>query len=296
MQNASISGRECNMADGVDQGYNRYSEAYDRATRYYRIESAKGLQAVDGLQTSAELDAQATRYVEGEIDENELARQIDAYYTIRDGRAITPKSEEADRVTANIARVLSENGFSMSPKTLLGIHKRLFLGVNSIPERFGFAFRDYNITKAEPALAGHSVEYAPYHLISDMLDYDFGRFDVRKLASMEERAKLDYVADFVADIWQVHPFVEGNTRTVAVFLQQMLSNMGYKNITNDAFAKSSLAFRNALVRASYSNLGLGISEDKTYIRKFVRSVALGEVFPYRNRDMYCLELFETKGA
>lgn len=59
-----------------------------------------------------------------------------------------------------------------------------------------------------------------------------------------------------ANIWQIHPFCEGNTRATAVFIIKYMRTFGLK-VENDAFKKHSWYFRNALVRANYNNLKNG---------------------------------------
>ena len=70
---------------GFESEYDRYEEDYDRDRRRYRIEAAKGLQAVEGLETSPEFDAVSEGYVEGAFGADELRRQVAAYYELGDG-------------------------------------------------------------------------------------------------------------------------------------------------------------------------------------------------------------------
>ena len=76
-------------------------------------------------------------------------------------------------------------------------------------------------------------------------------------------------------IWQIHAFGEGNTRTTAVFTIKYLRTFGF-DINNDAFAKHSWYFRNALVRANYNNLSKGIYATTEYIEAFFRNLILSE--------------------
>ncbi len=64
-------------------------------------------------------------------------------------------------------------------------------------------------------LNGDTVLYGNADLISRTLEYDFNtekNFDYSEL-SKEEIVK--HLTRFIANIWQVHPFGEGNTRTTA---------------------------------------------------------------------------------
>ncbi|WP_303920736.1 Fic family protein [Treponema berlinense] len=56
---------------------------------------------------------------------------------------------------------------------------------------------------------------------------------------MEE--KIKHLARFIANIWQIHPFGEGNTRTTAVFTIKYLNSLGFK-VNNEPFEKHSRSF------------------------------------------------------
>ena len=64
-----------------------------------------------------------------------------------------------------------------------------------------------------------------------------------------------------------------------------LKTLGFK-VTNDLFATNSWYFRNALVRANYSNLQEGITETTVFLERFFRNMLLGETTPLRNREMH----------
>lgn len=82
----------------------------------------------------------------------------------------------------------------------------------------------------------------------------------------------------------MHPFSEGNTRTTAVFAIKYLRSLGFP-VENDLFARHSWYFRNALVRASYSNLSRGVFEDTKYLERFFEDLLFDAKLPLRNREM-----------
>ena len=86
---------------------------------------------------------------------------------------------------------------------------------------------------------------------------------------------INNIVDFSSNIWQVHPFREGNTRTTAVFIEKYLINLGY-NVDNSLFKDKSVYFRNALVRSNYFDNKLGIKENKSYLIKFYENLLLGK--------------------
>ena len=97
--------------------------------------------------------------------------------------------------------------------------------------------------------------------------------------------KLLSLALFVSSIWQIHAFSEGNTRTTAALLIKYLKKLGFK-ISYSAFAKNSLYFRNALVKANYSNLTKNIYETTYYLELFLRNLLLNENNILKNSDLY----------
>ena len=64
-----------------------------------------------------------------------------------------------------------------------------------------------------------------------------------------------------------------------------LKTLGFK-VINDLFATNSWYFRNALVRANYSNLQEGITGTTIFLERFFRNMLLGETTPLRNREMH----------
>ena len=242
---------------------------------------ATGLQQVDGLTPSAYLYETAKRNIEGEISIEEAKKLIDSYYESKTSRTEDDDdTEEADKVSTRITELLSEKSFSFTPNQLLSIHERLFKGV-FYKVKAG-KFRDYNITKKEWVLNGDTVLYANADLIKETLKYDFEtekNFDYSKL-SKEDAVK--HITRFVANIWQIHPFGEGNTRTTAVFTIKYLRSLGF-NVNNEPFEKHSWYFRNALVRANYTNMQKGIYMNTEYLEKFFRNILLGENNELKNR-------------
>ena len=242
---------------------------------------ATGLQQVDGLTPSKYLYETARRNIEGEITIDEAKKLIDSYYESKLLRTDDNEdTEEADKVSARITELLSEKAFTFSPNQLLSIHERLFKSV-FYKVKAG-KFRDYNITKKEWVLDGDTVLYGDADLINETLKYDFDtekNFDYSKL-SKEESVK--HLTRFIANLWQIHPFGEGNTRTTAIFAIKYLKSLGF-DVSNEPFEKNSWYFRNALVRANYTNIQKDIYMNTEYLERFFRNLLLGEHNELKNR-------------
>ena len=134
-------------------------------------------------------------------------------------------------------------------------------------------------------LDGASVWYGDYRELETALQYDFEieRKFVYLGLSMNEI--IEHLAIFVSNLWQIHPFEEGNTRTTAVFFIKYLRSLGF-DVTNDSFAKNAWYFRNSLVRANYKHIRKGVFEDRSFLIKFLRNLLIGESNPLHNRDLH----------
>ena len=190
-------------------------------------------------------------------------------------------TEEADKVSSRIAEILSETAFSFSPNEYISIHRKLFQGIY----KHAGKIRDYNITKKEWVLDGATVMYGSASELKATLEYDFSQekdFSYKGL-SMDEI--IHHLAVFISRLWQIHIFGEGNTRTTAVFFIKYLRTLGF-SATNDIFAENAWYFRNALVRANYTNLQKGIHETTEYLEAFLRNLLLNEKNELHNRNLH----------
>lgn len=252
--------------------------------------TAIGLQQVDGLKPSSYLYETAKRNIEGELSFEDAKNLIDSYYESHTVRTEDERTEEADKVSTRIAQILSEPSFNFSPSYLLAIHKRLFEGIF----KFAGLIRDYDITKKEWVLNGDTVMYGAAFELKSALDYDFEQERAFNYKGLSNDQIVKHITFFVSRLWQIHVFGEGNTRTTAVFTIKYLRSLGYK-ADNDIFAKNSWYFRNALVRANYSNLQNGIQENTEFLELFFRNLILGENNELKNRYTHIdYDLFARK--
>jgi len=245
-------------------------------------QTAIGLQAVDGLKTSEYLLDTAKEHIEGNITIDEAQKRIQSYYEQHTERTeVEDNTKEADIVSARIAKLLGEKSFQFSPAEWLTIHRRLF------EEVFDHAgqIRQYNITKKEWVLNGDTVIYADFTSIRDTLDYDFAAEKQFSYEGLSVEASVRHLAKFASDIWQIHPFCEGNTRATAVFMIKYMKTFGFW-VNNDAFEKNSWYFRNALVRANYNNLQKGIHSTTKFLEMFFGNLLLGTDHELKNRFMH----------
>ena len=245
----------------------------------YLVETGIGLQDVDGLKNSSYFVNESERYIKGEITLDDLENIISTYYKNKPDEE--DRSEEADIVASRIAKIISHDSFSFTVGQLVSIHKQLFDGLYNHAGKL----RTYNFSKKEWILDGASVFYGDYRLLEMTLQYDFDlekRFDYKGLTIDEI---IDHLSVFISNLWQIHPFEEGNTRVTAVFIIKYLRSLGF-DITNDTFAKNAWYFRNALARAIYKNLRKNIFEDRSFLIKFLRNLILNENNLLENKELH----------
>ena len=235
--------------------------------------AAIGLQKVDGLTPSAYLVETARRNIEGEITIAEAGEIISEYYKSKAVRAEAAKTrtDEADIVSQRITEILAEPTFSFSPASYTSIHRKLFSGIY----KHAGKIRDYNITKNEWVLKKDTVRYESADVIVATLEYEFERERNFNYRGLSPRETIAHFSRFIADVWQIHAFGEGNTRTTAIFAVKYLRSLGYA-VENDIFSDNSYYFRNALVRANYTNIPKGVHPTLVYLERFFANLLLGE--------------------
>ena len=255
----------------------------EKAKKSYAWNTAIGLQAVDGLKVSDYLVETATKNIEGEITLEQARSMIDSYYAEKSQRAIddNDRTEEADKVSSRISELISEPAFSLSVNEYVSIHRKLFYGIYDHAGKV----RDYNITKKEWVLDGATVIYGTVSELESTLEYDISKEKAFSYKGLLPEEMINHLAIFISNLWQIHAFAEGNTRTTAVFLIKYLQVLGY-DVTNDLFKENSWYFRNALVRANYTNLQKNIYETTKYLELFLKNLLFNEQNELNNRDLH----------
>jgi fido (protein-threonine AMPylation protein) len=242
-------------------------------------QTAIGLQDVDGLKVSPYLVDTARRHIEGDVTIDEARQLIRTYYETKSAHDTQEEgTEEADKVASNIVKLLNEPSFAFSFIGLTSIHRRIFEGVF----KFAGQLRQVDITKKEWVLRGASVLYQPSEDIQRSIEYDLHQEREFNYEGRSVTEIIAHLARFIANLWQIHPFREGNTRTTAVFLIKYLRSMGVQ-ADNTLFEQHSWYFRNAMVRAMYKDFRT--QPTTAFLELFLRNLILGETNELSNRNM-----------
>lgn len=251
----------------------------DIKEKAYVWAAALGLQATDGLRTSYEMRQTARQHIEGQITIDEARQHINEYYKSNPPATTDKeKEQEADKVACNIADVLFNKRLDFSTDGYLNLHRQIFDGVYDHAGQL----RASDIVKSEWVLEKDTVFYLHWEELRMALDSNF-QFE-RNLHYDELRGEelLEWIAFFTAGIWHIHPFNEGNTRTIAVFSILLLRPLGF-DIHTDVFADHSWYFRNAMVRANYMNELKHVHVNPDFLIRFYRNWMFGDQWDLRNR-------------
>jgi fido (protein-threonine AMPylation protein) len=245
-------------------------------------EIAIGLQKTDGLVPSEYLVELAKENINGTRSYDQVAEELFNYHSENE---TPPRTKEADFSSLRINQILSTDSFSFSPATLLSYHRQLFEGIDDFKHPIG-VFRNENITKKEDVLRGKSITYSDYKSIKELLTWDFEEEKKYSYSNLSKEEIVHHAMRFISNLWQAHPFREGNTRTCAVFAIKYLRTLGVE-ADNTTFKENSLYFRDSLV---INNAALSIQTDK-FLKMFSENAFLGYNHILQKRDM----LEYTKG-
>jgi fido (protein-threonine AMPylation protein) len=248
---------------------------------------AIGLQEVDNLKPSKYLEKLLQENVNGNLTIEQVKNELKEYYIEKEQKQDINHNEfECDFVSTRIVELLSIDNFELSVDYLKYVHKYLFQDVYE----FAGEFRNIDFSKHEKILNNDSVAYGDCKTLKESLEYDISLEKDKDYKEMSIVEVISNITKFSSNIWQVHPFREGNTRTTALFIEKYLISLGYK-VDNTLFKDKSVYFRNALVRSNYFNNYLNLKEDSSYLVKFYENLLLGKNNNLHSQDFIIKELF-----
>ncbi len=274
----------------LDSSINKYEEEYKSSNYVKQLQwdMAIGLQEVDNLKPSKYFEKLVTDNVEGNLTIEQVEKDLKEYYIEKEKQNdINHNEMECDLVSTRIVELLQIDNFELSVDYFKYVHKYLFQDVYE----FAGEFRKIDFSKHEKILNNDSVAYGDYKTLKESLDYDMSLEKGKNYEEMSIVEVINNITNFSSNIWQVHPFREGNTRTTAVFIEKYLINLGYE-VDNTLFKDKSVYFRNALVRSNYFNNYLNIKEDNSYLIKFYENLLLGKNNNLHSQDLIIKKLFD----
>jgi cell filamentation protein len=129
--------------------------------------------------------------------------------------------------------------------------------------------RVINIEKAESVLGGLSVEYSNTADIENHLNSALTQLNETKWPALKIDEQARKFSQCLAEIWKVHPFREGNTRTIVTFCCDFADRYNFP-MDRVLFKNNSVYVRTALVAASAIFHDLGDKSNPEYLIRIVR--------------------------
>ena len=156
---------------------------------------------------------------------------------------------EADITNLAMTSIYNRQYEKFNTDTLKNIHRTIF---GQIYDWAG-EFRTIQMIKPEDVLGGDTVRYAyPYAYpkeIKKQLTASMKEIIRLKRNGENNKDVVFRLVRIIAQIWQTHPFREGNTRSVIVFAVLLAKSLGFE-VDHELFRTHSAYVRSALVWAS----------------------------------------------
>lgn len=272
--------------DGFEYEVTQDSHSEKSRRHYWAV--AIGLQKTDGLEVSQYLKSLSKEYIEGHSTIKETGELIRSHYiNANNAEAIF---KEGDLVSQRIVELLSSQSFSLTQDFLAHMHFYMFQDLDSNIFHPG-ELKSERMVKQEKILNDDSVLYADPSTYEMSLRAAFNREQEKNYTSFEEE-ELTSFCKTISYLWQIHPFYEGNTRTIAVFSELYLNNLGF-DVTSEPFEKYAEYFRDALVRANYRNAPAKIFPNNEWLIDFYKSILGKKEARFDSVNLICEELFES---
>ena len=152
---------------------------------------------------------------------------------------------EAEQSRANMMLLYEQSFSDFSPKGLCDIHRFLFGDIYD----WAGQYRIINIQKSEKVLGGRSVWYSNDTDIERDLNKAFQQLNSFQWGHCSREEFVKALAKYFPPIWQVHPFREGNTRSIVMLMTLFTESFGFF-FDKELLAASAGYVRNAFVMAS----------------------------------------------
>ena len=245
--------------------------------------TAFGIQSVVSLKPSEDLFPIISQHIEGKEDIDTIIDMVKQHYhekhkQINDYNVHS--EEEADKVSARIVRILMDSDFELSPRGFSSVHHKMF---SKIYHHSG-ELRVKPLSKKEWVLNKATVIYPSSDMIEDYLDYLFASERNVNYSGLSTHHKLRHYCEFIAKLFMINAFQFANSRAAFVYSLKYLLQNGFE-IKNDTFYREAWYFRNAIIRACYTNMHQGVYPTTEYMEMFLGNLLLNESNDLRNHRM-----------
>lgn len=242
-----------------------------------------GIQSVVSLKPSEDFLDIIKRHIEGRCDIQQIHLDTREYYHQVHHRSHSGElahHEEADKVSVRIMELLEQHECGLSAENFSKTHRHMFHGIYHDSGKL----RERPASKKEWVLSNSSVLYPSSDLIGDYLDRLFSIERAINYSQLSSSHRLHSYSSFIARLFMINAFHYANTRTAFVYAMQYMLSRGYQ-FKNDTFYREAWYFRNAMIRACYTNMHQGIYPTTEYMVMFLGNLFHDEDNELRNHRM-----------
>ena len=242
-----------------------------------------GIQSVVDLHPTEDLYPIISRQIEGIVDIHQTRKEVREFYKRYHqdtGDSHVHRTEEADKVSVRIMEVLLDSPFDLSFESFSGYHHHMFHGIY----HHSGELREKPFSKKEWVLGNSTVLYPRTDHLRDRLDYLFAMERETDTSKMLGVYRLRHQCEFIAKLFLMSPFQYANSRVSFVYALKYMLSQGYE-LRNDTFYREAWYFRNAIIRAFYTNMYQGIYPTTEYMEMFWGNLLLDESNILKNHHM-----------
>ena len=246
--------------------------------------TAFGIQSVVDLKPSADLLRIIINHIEGKYDIERTRSEVRAFYHEQHkqshGGGHHHRFEEADKVAVRIVDYFERGEFELTPESFSFAHRSMF---HNLYHNSG-QLREAAASKKEWVLGNTAVLYPKHEEIKPYLNYLFSNERSIDLSKLTPQHRLRHLCEFIAKLFMINAFQYANSRATFVYSMKYFLSLGY-HFQNDTFFREAWFFRNAIIRACYTNMHQGVYPTTMHMEMFLGNLFLNEENELRNHRM-----------
>lgn len=263
----------------------KYLRSRNKTERDYSLLwlTSFGIQSVVNLKPSDNLFPIIKRHIEGTVDIHRTRTELREFYHEQhrqSGNSHIHREEEADKVAVRIMEVLLDEDFDLTFEYFSKVHNHMFHGIY----HHSGELRDKPLSKKEWVLGNTTILYPSTDHLRERIDYLFAKERCTDYKALSNRHKIRHFSEFISRLFIANPFQFANSRAVFVFAVKYLMAMGFQ-MQNDTFFREAWYFRNAIIRASYTNMHQGIYPTTEYMEMFLNNLLHNDTNELKNHRM-----------
>lgn len=223
-------------------------------TKKTYLDTANYLTFLNHVEHSNLYNELCNEYIKTEIELPKIEYTIKNYYhSLHDTNSDIKNQRACDLLCFRIAYLLENKSFVLNPVVFKNIHNFLYKDIFE----FSGNFRKYNINQKESLSNHYPINFIHFKDIDKSIIYIFDKELSYDYSSSNQDDMIRNFAHFFSNIWEIHPFLEGNTCAITIFIIKYLIYLGF-SLNFSVFEDNGSLCKNALIKSIYNNFPMDI--------------------------------------